>query len=174
MPDLGQFHREIVFIHLLGVFLFLLAHGVSAGVLFRVRSERDPVALRALLALSESSLMAMGVGALIFFVSGVLAGFSGNYWTSGPLWIWVSLALVIVAFLAMTPMARVPLNRVREAVGDPAASGDTAAGAEAGSAAPPDPAALEAAVNSVRPMLVAALGLGTVGVLAWLMMFKPF
>jgi len=37
-----------------------------------------------------------------------------------------------------------------------------------------DPAALDAAIMSGRPVLMALLGLGTVLVLSWLMWFKPF
>jgi hypothetical protein len=37
-----------------------------------------------------------------------------------------------------------------------------------------DPQALEAAIMSGRPILLAAIGLGGLVVLTWLMMFKPF
>lgn len=167
MPDLAPYHSLIVFAHVLGVFAFLLAHGVSAGVMFRIRRERDPVALRALLKLSEAALLSMSVGALVFFVTGILAGFSGNYWTSGTLWIWISLVLIIVVGGLMTPLARFPLDRVREAIGDRPPKGSTAV-------LPPDAAAIEAAAGAVQPVLVASLGLGTVVILTWLMMFKPF
>ena len=41
-----------VFIHLVGVLGFLLAHGVSVAVLFALRREREPGRIRALLTLS--------------------------------------------------------------------------------------------------------------------------
>jgi hypothetical protein len=164
VPDLAPFHRDFVFLHILGVFVFLLAHGVSAGVMFRVRAESDPRALRALLTLSERSLNVMFGGALAFFIFGILAGFSGNFWTTpGGLWIWASLILVVVVFLLMTPLARFPLNRVREAVGD---------GAEESPG--PDAAAIANAQARVQPMVVASMGVGGVAVLTWLMMYKPF
>lgn len=160
MPDLAPFHRDFVFVHLLGVFMFLLAHGVSAGVLFRLRSERDPAVLRSLLRLSEGALSVMGVGALILLVAGILAGFSGNYWTTGRYWLWASLVIFIGVGLLMTPLARFPLNRVRDAVDE--ATGEL------------DAATMEAAVGARRPILVASVGLGAVALLAWLMMYKPF
>ncbi|CAN5862810.1 hypothetical protein BH24CHL6_BH24CHL6_09250 [soil metagenome] len=169
MPDLGPFHREFVFIHILGVFAFLLAHGVSAGAMFRLRSEREPAALRALLGLSQASLMVMFVGAVLLFVSGIVAGFSGNYWTAGGLWLWASLIVFIAVFLLMTPLARMPLDRVRKAL-DELTSGPPTPG----SAVEPAPASLEVAVGALRPMLVASLGVGAVVVLTWLMMYKPF
>jgi hypothetical protein len=160
VPDLAPFHREIVFVHLLGIFAFLLAHGISAGVIFMVRRERDPAALRALLSLSRQALNVMFAGALVLLVTGILAGFSGNYWATGRLWLWASLAVFVGVFLLMTPLARSPLDKVREALGD----GEAAI----------DAAGLEGAAASARPMAVAGLGLAAVVVLTWLMMYKPF
>jgi hypothetical protein len=168
VPDLAPFHWPIVFVHILGVFLFLIAHGVSAAVMLRLRSERDPAAVRTLLDLSRRSFGVMTVGFLIWFFAGILAGFSGNYWTTGRYWIWASLAVAVVIIGAMTPMGRIYLNRVRAAVGIDAKTGAIDASAQV------DPQALEAAIASGRPMLVASIGLIGLVVLAWLMMFKPF
>lgn len=169
MPDLAPFHREFVFVHVLGVFLFLFAHGISAGVMFWVRRERDRGALRALLGLSYKAVLVMAVGGLLLLVSGILAGFSGNYWTTGRLWLWASLAIFVVVFLLMTPLARMPLDRVRKALDEPTSEPPTP-----GSVVDVAPVSLEEALAGTRPMPVAALGLGTVVVLTWLMMYKPF
>ncbi len=74
--DLSPFHGWIVFLHVVGVLLFVLAHGVSVAVLLKMRTERDPVALRTLLDLSRTSLNVAGVGFLLWFVGGIVAGFS--------------------------------------------------------------------------------------------------
>ena len=52
--DLAPYHLWIVCIHVVGVFLFLIGHGVSAGVVWRLRTERDPVAVRTLLDFSRA------------------------------------------------------------------------------------------------------------------------
>ena len=39
----------IVFIHVLGVLVFFIAHGTSMVVGFRLKGERDPARVRALL-----------------------------------------------------------------------------------------------------------------------------
>ena len=166
--DLSPFHGWIVFIHILGVFGFLLAHGVSAAVLLRLRNERDPGAVRTLVDLSRRSMIAMIVGGLVWLAAGILAGFSGNYWTTGTYWIWASLLVAFVIIGVMTPYGRLYLDRVRGAVGIDPKTGTV------DSAHQVDPQALEAAISSGRPMLVAAIGVGGVIVLAWLMMFKPF
>jgi lysylphosphatidylglycerol synthetase-like protein (DUF2156 family) len=168
LPDLAPFHGILVFAHIIGVFLFLLAHGVSAAVMLRIRNEREPVALRTLLSLSRQSLNVMLIGFLIWFFAGILAGFSGNYWTTGSYWIWASLAIALIVIIAMTPLGRIYLNRVREAVGIDPKTGAI------DSAATIDGTALSSAIASGRPLLLASLGLGSVIVLSWLMMFKPF
>ena len=168
MPDISGFHGTIVLVHVVGVILFVVAHAVSVAVLFLIQRQRDPSALRRLLALSRQSLLVALIGLALWFLGGILAGFSGNWWTSGRLWIWVSLALAVVLIGLMTPMGRLYFNRVREAVGIDPQTGAV------NSEARVDPAAVEAAVASGQPVLLAALG--TIGLLAifWLMLAKPF
>jgi len=166
--DLAPYHLWIVWIHVVGVFLFLIGHGVSAAVAWRLRTERDPVAVRTLLDFSRRSVMFMSVGLLIWLVGGILAGFSGNYWTSGHYWIWVSLVLAIVVIVVMTPMGRLYFNRVRLAVGLEERSNKVVPGFVV------DQAVLDKAIMSGRPALLASIGVGMILVLSWLMFFKPF
>ena len=166
--DLAPYHWWIVWIHVVGVFLFLIGHGVSAAVAWRLRTERDPIAVRTLLDFSRRSLNFMSVGLLIWLVGGILAGFSGNFWTTGKLWIWVSLVLAIVVIAMMTPMGRFYFNRIRAAVG---------VDLKTNTANPSfvvDPAALDAAILSGRPTVLASAGLLLILVLSWLMFLKPF
>ena len=44
----------VVFLHVLSAFGFLLAHGASAAVMFKVRGEQDRARLHALLDLSNA------------------------------------------------------------------------------------------------------------------------
>ena len=168
MPDISGFHETIVLVHVLGVILFVLAHAVSLVVLVLIQRERDPDALRRLLTVSRQSLLVALVGLAVWFLGGILAGFSGSWWTSGRLWIWASLVLAVLLIGLMTPMGRMYFNRVREAVGIDPQTGAVNVNAQV------DPAAVEAAVRSGQPVLLAALG--TIGLLAifWLMLVKPF
>jgi len=166
--DLAPYHLWNVWIHVVGVFMFLIGHGVSAAVAWRLRTERDPVAVRTLLDFSRRSVMFMSVGLLIWLVGGILAGFSGNYWTSGHYWIWVSLVLAIVVIVVMTPMGRLYFNRVRLAVGLEERSNKVVPGFVV------DQAVLDKAIMSGRPALLASIGVGMILVLSWLMFFKPF
>ena len=93
-------HRWIVFIHVLAGFGFFLAHGASAAVVFRLRREDDPVRIRALLHLSQLSTMPAGIIGLVLILAGVWAGIDLGEWTSGRLWLWTSL-LVLVLVLSL-------------------------------------------------------------------------
>lgn len=170
--DLSPYHGAIVFIHVLGVLMFVLGHGISAGVLWRLRTERDPAAVRTLLDFSRRSMNFMTAGLATWFFAGIVAGFSGNggagWWTSGRYWIWAALGVALILAIAMTPLGRLYLNRVRAAVGIDPRTGAINADAAV------DAMALEAAIASGRPMLVVGLGLGGLIVLTWLMVFKPF
>jgi hypothetical protein len=169
MTDL---HTWLVFIHVAGVLGFLIAHGVSAATALRLRSERDPAAVRTLVDLSRRSMIIMSIGGLVWLVAGIAAGFTGRggagWWTTGTYWIWASLVLAFVIIGVMTPWGRIWLNKVREAVGVDVKSG----------AVNPDfqfnPAALDAAITSGKPELLAAIGFGGFLVILWLMVFKPF
>ena len=168
MPDISGMHGLFVQAHVVGVLLFVVAHAVSAGVVLSLFRERDPSRLRRLLDLSRKSLTVAGIGFLIWFIAGVLAGFSGNWWTSGRLWIWAALVLAMLITGVMTPMGRFYLNRVREAVGIDPKTGAMNPDATA------DPAAVNAAIASGQPAILAAIGIGGLIVIFWLMLAKPF
>ena len=68
----------------------------------------------------------------------------------------------------MTPMGRLYLNRIREAVGiDPKTGAVNAA-------TPVDAAAVDAAIASGQPAILAAIGIGGLLILFYLMIAKPF
>ena len=168
MPDISGYHGLFVQAHVVGVLLFVAAHAVSAFVLLSLMREREPSKLRRLLTLSSRSLLVAGIGFLIWFIAGVLAGFSGNWWTSGRYWIWASLVLAVVITGLMTPMGRLYLNRVREAVGIDPKSGAVNTGS------PVDAATVDAAIASGQPAILAAIGIGGLLILFYLMIAKPF
>jgi hypothetical protein len=156
----------IVFIHASTVLLFFVAHGTSMAVAFRLRQERDPDRVRALLDLSSA---ALGIVAIVLVVvgllTGVLAGFLGGFW--GRFWIWISLGLFVAVGLGMTPMAASRLREMRVAAGLMAPKGETAPG-------PADEAALQRLLAAWNPVPTAAIGLAAFVVILWLMFFKPF
>lgn len=169
--DLAFLRPWLVLAHVLAVLGFVLSHGASASVLFRLRSERDPARIRALLELSNAYL-GWTYGALgLLLLSGILAGIVGDWWTSGRLWLWVSVVLLVGVIIGMYLVAAPYFERLRHAVGlqtyqDVKERRD-----------PPPPATdgeLAVLLQSSRPAMVALIGFGGIGLITWLMMFKPF
>src|SRR5919109_5048815 len=78
----ASMHRWWVFLHVAGVFAFLMAHGVSAYVTFKLRSERDPSRVSHLLELSASSVGVMwnSIGVLVVVIVAMYA--MGTTWAA--------------------------------------------------------------------------------------------
>ena len=161
----------IVFAHVTGVLLFFIAHGTSMAVAFRLKRERDPARVRALLDLSSWTLGVWPLVALVVgLVAGIAAGIAGGWF--GQAWIWISLVLLVLISGAMTPMGAGRLNAVRAAAGTRAI--------DPFSRRPPEPppgedvAALEQALAAWDPRPGALMGFGGFVIILWLMFFKPF
>lgn len=158
----------IVFLHVAGTFLFLLGHGASANVAFQLKQERNLDRIRALLDLSVWSYIGTYAGLLLLLITGIIAGFMGSHWGSG--WIWVAIVLLVVIFVAMGVWGSAYYGKVRTAVGlqpykrtGQMTLGPTASEGE-----------LDALLNSNRPWVLTAIGIGGLLIILWLMMFKPF
>lgn len=143
-------------VHLVGAFGFVLAHGVSAGVAMRLRRERQPDRVRALLDLSAASRGLFYGSTVVLLVGGIVTGFLGHWWGQG--WIWASLGLLVVLMGAAAGLAVPYYRRVRAAVADPR----------------PDAGELDRLLSSPRPLVIAWVGAGGLLVLLWLMTLKPF
>jgi hypothetical protein len=165
----SRVYRFWVFIHLLGVFGFLLAHGTSAVVAVRLRTERDPRRIGGLLDLSGGSLALLYVSLLLLLLGGIVAGFVGHLWGYG--WIWTALGVLIAAMFAMYSLASPYYNRVRVAVGVQTYD-QKRKGIQPG---PPAPAEeIDEVLRSSRPFVVMGTGSVALLVILWLMVFKPF
>jgi uncharacterized membrane protein len=150
-----------LWLHLVGVLGFVGAHGVSAAVGFRLRRERDPARIRALLDLSKAArpwgyvaLLLLGIGGLtLAFAPGVV---EVSFVDDG--WIWASIAVLLVLLIGAVPLAVPYYRRVRLAV----AEGSTVA-----------PEELDRLLGSARPLLIALVEGGGLLILVWLMVAKP-
>lgn len=158
----------VVFAHIVTVILALAAHGVSAWVMFRIRAERDRARLGAILDLSSSSLTAAGILLLLTVVLGIAAAIMGGHFAK--FWPWVAIVVLVIAFGSMTPLAAIPLNKLR-AVLAVAKPGDIS-GRPVGAAGTDEELAV--AIAAIRPEIPAAIGVASIVILAWLMRAKPF
>lgn len=168
---MSQVYPWLVFLHVLGVFGFLLAHGASAIVTFRVRRERDLARVGALLDLSRSGNVVANICLLVFLLAGIIAGFMGNWWGQG--WIWAALGLLIALAVVMFALGSGPLERVRDLLKARERSSEAGDAAEAAAEGATEKQ-VAALLDATHPVLITVLGGGVLVVILWLMMFKPF
>jgi small-conductance mechanosensitive channel len=161
-------YKPILFLHIFFGFLYMLSHGASVTVAYRLRHESGLERVRALLDLSRSSFILMYVALLAMLLGGVALGFLGRFWSSG--WIWASLGLLIGIIVAMSLIASRHFHRVRKAAGLPYLEGTK----EHPPVDPASPEDLRRLLQSGSPHLMTLIGLGGWAVILWLMIFKPF
>ena len=160
VPILAIDYRWWVFLHLAGVFGFLLAHGASVSVLFRLRKERDREKIRELLQFSGSTVRLFYVSLLVLVIGGVGAGLQAHWFKQK--WIWEAIGVLVVVTVAMIVVARPYYRRIAEATelrpsGVPRVSDED----------------LATRLKSSTATIVALLGFGGLLVILWLMIFKP-
>lgn len=158
----------VIFLHVVGVLMFVLAHGASNAVAFALRKERNMERVRALLMLSPSTFGMMYGGLLLILVSGIIGGFMQNWWAQG--WIWASLVLFIVIVVVMSVYVSPFYGGLRKAAGLPYM--------EKMKMQNPQPSVsdeeLATLLESPRGIHAAVIGWAGLLVILWLMMFKPF
>jgi len=159
----------IVTLHVLGAFLFVLGHGASAFAALRLRRERDPARIGAMLEVSTASYVAMGTGWVVLLGAGIVATFMADLW--GEVWIWASLVIFIVLTGYMTPRAAGWAREVRHAIGVKAPFADKK---DAPDPTPASPEELDRILRSPRMFEVTAVGgIGLTAIIV-LMVLKPF
>ena len=149
-------YQGLIFLHLVGVVVFAIAHGVSIFAAFRVRGERDPRVVAALLDASKLAVGLLYIGLLLIGVGGLGAAWQAGFLLST--WAIASYVTLFVVLLAMWTMATPYYVKVRELVGD-------------GSSV--DAAELAKVLDTRRPEILATVGVVGLLVLLWLMVFRP-
>lgn len=153
-------HRWWVFLHVAGVFAFLIAHGVSMYVTLRLPRERDPRRVSQLLELSASSVGVMWNAIGVLLLGGILAAFTGHFW--GEAWLWVSIGVFVIVMVAMFAMGTNWAKRLRTI------SAAMVEGTEAVSSQQ-----FEEILRSRQAYAIAGIGFGGLLLILWLMLFKP-
>jgi hypothetical protein len=147
----------LVTLHVIAALTFVAVHGVSMGVWWRVRRERDRARLAAWLELSGSFLVPAIAAGLLLVVSGILAGIAGAWWSEGGGWLWLSVGLLVTVVLLMHPLLAMPFVRLRQALANGIGEAE-----------------LERLLGDPRPPIGATIGIGGIVVITWLMETKPF
>jgi hypothetical protein len=165
-------YRWWVFLHLLGAFGFLLAHGVSVAMALSLRRERDPERIKALLDLSRVTIGLAYISLLVLLTGGIVSGFLGHWWSQA--WIWTALALLIVLIVVMGWLGTGYYDQVRIAVGTQPTLGSRRKAWLRDQPPPASASELSALLTSSRPLLLTWMGVIGLAVILWLMVLKPF
>ena len=160
--------RWLVFVHVLAAITFFLAHGTSAAMTFQVRKETDFSRIRAMLDLSWSTMIVMGVSFLIMGLTGLVLPFMIHIWNRG--YIWLSIVLMLFVFIYMAMFNETHYKELRRLVGLPYMKGNRNLPAE--SPASPDEVAALLRKTSASSMVL--VGYIIPAIVLWLMIFKPF
>ncbi|MFY9588628.1 MAG: cupredoxin domain-containing protein [Actinomycetota bacterium] len=149
-----------VFVHIAGAFGFLIVHGVSIATALRLRNERDPNRINALLDTSGRTVMPLYISMAVLLAGGIVAGFQRHWWGFG--WIWAALATLVVVTLAMYFMARPYYQKVRFI---------TRAVAEGSQAVTPEQ--FDSVLRNRRPFMITWIGFAGLVFILYLMVLKP-
>src|SRR6202140_5808106 len=141
----------LLFAHIASVAGFLLAHGTSAAMAFRLRSEKTSDGIRSLAELSKQTTGVMYSFLVLIVISGVFLGFQGRWW--GRAWIWTAVVVVILTIGAMSALGG-RFNAVRGAGGLPAWDRR----GKITTSAPGSPEAIRQAVERTRRPLTTDIG----------------
>ena len=165
---LNMLVRWLIFVHVLAALTLFLAHGTSAAMAFQVRKEKDFARIRALLDLSESTMIVMGVSFLIMGLTGVILPFLIHIWNRGYIWLSIVLMLFVVIYMVMFNENH--YKQLRRLVGLPYRKGSKQFPAEP----PSSPEELASLLQKTNPTGLFVAGYVIPAVVLWLMIFKPF
>ncbi len=158
----------LIFLHILAAITFFLAHGTSATMAFKIRTETDFTRIRAMLDLSWSTMVLMGVSFLLLALTGLVMPFLLHIWNKG--WIWTSIVLMLIVSVYMSVYNQTHFRELRRLVGMPYMKGSKLMPAET----PASPQAVAALLGKTDVIPLAIVGYLLPAIVLWLMVFKPF
>ena len=152
-------YQWFVFTHLVGLVLFVFAHGASAFASFQIKALRDPMAIGGYLTLSQQAVRTSYIGLLLLLIGGAGAASVGDQWAKP--YVWISIIVLVLVLGAMYGVGSRYYMRLRTLL-------------MASEGAPPiSQQALANYLNSRVPETLAGIGgLGFL-ILVWLMVLKP-
>ena len=160
--------RWLIFLHVLSALTFYMAHGTSVAMAFKIRKETDFIRIRAMLDLSWSTMILMGVSFLIMGLTGIILPFMIHIWNK--VWVWASIVLMLFVFIYMAMFNDTSYKQLRRLVGLPYMKGSKELPAEP----PSSPEEVAALLKKTSLTGLAVVGYVIPAIVLWLMVFKPF
>ena len=160
--------RWLIFLHVLSALTFYMAHGTSVAMAFKVRKETDFARIRAMLDLSNSTMITMGMAFLVMGLTGLIMPFMIHIWNRG--YIWVSIVLMLFVAIYMAVFIVTHYMELRRLVGLPYRKGSKELPAEP----PSSPEEVAALLKKTSVTGLVVVGYVIPAFVLWLMVFKPF
>jgi hypothetical protein len=154
-------YRWIKFLHIASAIGFVGIHGASIVVLYAIRGEGDRGRIESMMSLSAKTVTAMYVSLAAVVGTGLWMGIEVEAWFRQP-WYWWSLALLVITSLLMYFIAK-PFGETVRAACEMRPSGVPRVSNEE----------LTVIVRSPRTHLITAIGVVGLGLILYLMVFRP-
>jgi len=158
-------YNWLVFLHVFFALIFMLVHGVHAAAMLAFRSEKDPERAMTFFNIVPNIrsvrwlMVAMGI-------PGIAASILTGWWRQG--WVWASAVIFLAISFIMYRYGAGYFNLIQHAaLGLIAARKENANGEAALQK-------FEAARTAPHPVAVSIVGIVGLGIIVWLMRFRPF
>jgi hypothetical protein len=151
----------------LAALTFYMAHGASVAMAFKVRKETDFARIRAMLDLSNSTMITMGMAFLVMGLTGLILPFMIHIWNRD--YIWVSIVLMLFVAIYMAVFIVTHYMELRRLVGLPYRKGK-----ELPAEPPSSPEEVAALLKKTSVTGLVVVGYVIPAFVLWLMIFKPF
>jgi hypothetical protein len=165
---MDSLYEWIKFLHVVAAVTFMVTHGTSIAISFRLKGEQDVTKIKTLLDISGSMWIAMMLSLLVAGIAGIVLGFMLSWWSQW--WIWVSIVLLLMITIWMFQIGQGTYHPLRKTLGMPY----MARGRDMPAEEPASEEESQAWIAKTRPGLMLLVGYGGFVVIIWLMMFKPF
>lgn len=161
----------MLWLHILFAFLFFFAHGVSMATAFLLPKEKDIKRISMLLDLPQITIALIGVSMLGLLITSMYMGYAAQWWSTG--WWGLSTLVFFLMTVWMTWYGRKYYSPIRKELGLFYMTGFSTKNMpmEGKSVNMEEVYKLIAKTN---PHLLATVGFVVLGVLLFLMRFKPF
>jgi len=150
-------------LHLTGVSVFLIVHGVQIWMMLALKPcypDRARIFDRAEISRRATLPMYLSLGVLLVF--GVIAGIADDWFSRNAAWLWASIVVLLVVTALMSAIATSFMRSVREATTQWADGSYTL-----------DDEQLKALLDGPQVALSTAVGGVGLMVILWLMVYKP-
>ncbi len=154
-------YQIILYLHVASALSYFLFHGAFASVTFALNRESQPERLKALAGFRDQAGPWSLGGALLMVLSGIVLMVMGNWWRDA--WPWLAMLILIAVGVVMVIFGGVFLGSRLGTEEMPAEGERWYRMVQWG-----------LRLGSRTPLFLTVTGLTALGLILWLMMFKPF